>query len=177
MINLISVETERLRLRPMKAEDAEQVFILRSDETINKYVNRPRATSIDDARSFIDKIAQLSESNETFYRAITLKEDDQLIGTITLWNFNADAKKAEIGYELLPQYHGKGYMLEAVKKVIDLAFTQFDLLCVEGWTHPGNNNSNRLLEKLGFKRDHKAEQTKPADAKEIIYSLKAGDHS
>jgi [ribosomal protein S5]-alanine N-acetyltransferase len=171
------IETERLILRPLKETDAGEIFLLRSDEAVNQYVDRPRATSIDDAIAFINKIIALTRDGGAFYKAITLKGSEQLIGTVALWNFDRDANKAEIGYEMLPSYHGNGYMTEAVKAVIGYAFSTLRFSAIEGWTHPGNGSSNKLLEKLGFKRDHEAEKTKPAEAKEIIYSLKNNDHS
>ena len=169
--------TNRLVLRPLKAGDAGAIFVLRSDENINRYVDRPKAKSIEDAVAFIEMIARHSSENNTLYRAITLKDNDELIGTITLWNFDKENNKAEIGYELLSRYQGNGYMHEAVKAMLDIAFGSLQLSCVEGWTHPVNRQSNKLLEKFGFTRDHEAEKTKPEDANEIIYSLKAADHS
>ena len=171
-MNAPTLQTERLLLRPLKKEDARNIFLLRSDEFINQYIDRPRATSIEDAKAFIEKIGGLTAEQNAFYRAITLKENDDLIGTVTLWNVNDALNKAEIGYELLPSFQGKGYMQEALKAVIDLAFNELNLSSIEGWTHPHNISSYKLLEKLGFTRDLDAEKTKPDEAKEIIYSLK-----
>jgi ribosomal-protein-alanine N-acetyltransferase len=176
-MHLPFIETERLILRPLQDEDAGGVLILRSDETVNKYLDRPRAISIDDAIAFINKITALTQDKNAFYKAITLKGSGQLIGTVALWNFDHNANKAEIGYELLPAFQGKGYMLEAIRAVIHFAFTELRLSAIEGCTHPANEASGKLLEKLGFKRDHEAEKTKPGDSIEIIYSLKNNDHS
>lgn len=171
-MNELTLQTERLLLRPLRDSDAGSIFLLRSDENINQYIDRPRATSIEDAKAFIEKILRLSAAQKNFYRAITLKENGEVIGTITLWNFNEHGSKAEIGYELLPSFQGKGYMQEALAAVIDLAFNELNLTSVEGWTHPDNVSSYKLLEKLGFTRDYEAERSKPAEAKETIYSLK-----
>ena len=180
MINIPAsplLETERLRLRPLKEDDAEDIFILRSDAEINKYIDRPKAVTVEDAYAFIKKIQALTEKRESLYWAITLHSSDELVGTVCLWNFDHDQAKAELGYELLPGHHGKGYMREALQKILAFAFTDLRLTSIEAWTHPGNASSITVIEKLGFTRDHEAEKTKPPEAKEVIYSLNAANYS
>jgi ribosomal-protein-alanine N-acetyltransferase len=111
------------------------------------------------------------------YWVITIKGSDQPAGTIAFWNFNHEERKGELGYELLLKHQGKGYMQEALKKIIDLGFHQLHLSAIEAWTHPENRSSIGVIEKLGFKRDHEAEQAKPPESKEIIYALSAAAYS
>lgn len=171
------IETERLLLRPLKESDVNEIFQLRSDETINKYIDRAPAESTDDALAFIHKIQAFSNNRQTLYWAITIKGSEQLAGTIVFWNFNHEERKAELGYELLPRHQGKKYMQEALKKVINLGFHQLHLSAIEAWTHPENRSSIGVIEKLGFTRDLEAEKIKPPESKEIIYSLSATAHS
>jgi [ribosomal protein S5]-alanine N-acetyltransferase len=175
--NIPALETGRLVLRALKDEDADKIFLLRSDETINKYVDRPRAITVEDAKAFIRKIELFTAEKKGLYWAIAIKGKEKLIGTIALWNFDLQQNKAELGYELLTEYQGQGYMQEALRTVIGYAFKQLGLSSIEGWTHPDNISSSKLLGKLGFIRDHEAEKTKPAEANEIIYSLSPGNHS
>jgi hypothetical protein len=51
--------TERLQLRPLSIDDAQEICLLRSDEKHNEFIDRPRATSLDDAKAFINKIEKL----------------------------------------------------------------------------------------------------------------------
>lgn len=165
--------TERLILRSLKESDADEIYILRSDDIVNRWVDRDRARGKDDAIAFIKKIGLLTANRKTFYWAVSLKENDSLIGTITLWNFNEEKNKAELGYELLPQHHRKGYMQEALKVVIEFAFNNLRLSAIEGWTHPENSPSINVLKNLGFERDEEAEKTRPPEASEIIFTLRA----
>ncbi|MCE3281284.1 MAG: GCN5-related N-acetyltransferase [Chitinophagaceae bacterium] len=166
-----TLETERTLLRQLYSSDAQEIFMLRSNTAVNEHIDREPATTIEDGFGFIKKIKILTDKNESFYWAITLKGVPALAGAVTLWNFDAAKDKAEIGYELLPEHHGKGIMEEVMKRVLDFAFNSVKIGKLEAWVKPSNERSIHLLDKLGFKRDTEAEASKPAEAKEIIYSL------
>lgn len=168
--------TERLLLRQLSANDVNEIFQLRSDEKHNEFIDRPGATSLQDALSFISKIEAFYENGETFFWAISLKDEPKLAGTITLWNLDKENNKAELGYELLAAQQGKGIMTEAMVAVLDFCFNTLQLSKTEAWTHPDNTRSAAVLEKFNFKRDHEAEKQKPPGAIEIIYSLTAADY-
>src|SRR3982751_1592761 len=106
--------TTRLLLRRLSIDDAPEIFALRSDPIVNKYLERIKARSIEDAVDFIKKINFGIDADQSIYWAISFKGELGLIGTICLWNFSDEENKAEIGYELLPSYHGKGIMHEAL---------------------------------------------------------------
>ena len=80
------ITTERLMLRQLTADDAVDIAILRSDEIVNKYLDRKATTGIDEANRFINKINTGINNNECFYWAIALKNNNSLIGTICYWN-------------------------------------------------------------------------------------------
>jgi len=146
------LETERLILRQLKSTDDNEIFLLRSDQAVNKYLDRKPSRSIDDARSFIQAINSNIERNESVYWAISFKGSDKLIGTIGLFDFSNDHSKAEIGFELLPDFQGKGIMQEATSTVIDFGCKQLGLHLIEAHTHRGNQKSIKLLEQLNFQR-------------------------
>jgi ribosomal-protein-alanine N-acetyltransferase len=87
-----------------------------------------------------------------------LNGTDKLIGTICLFDFSEDLSKAEIGFELLPHFQGKGIMQEAALKVIHFGFQHVGLKSIEAYTHSENQSSTRLLEKLNFKRESAADE-------------------
>lgn len=149
--------TDRLILRQLSLNDAEEVFILRSDETVNKYLARPRATTIDDAKAFIERINLAIDTNHSIFWAICFIGDPKLIGTICLWNFSEEENKAEIGYELLPQFHGKGIMQEAFLKVVEFGFQNLRLHSIEACTTLQNKSSIKILERNYFIRDYDLE--------------------
>jgi ribosomal-protein-alanine N-acetyltransferase len=149
------LKTERLTLRQLRSNDDNEIFALRSNDNVNKYLGRNSSKSIDDARDFINTINDNIEINNSIYWAITLNSTDKLIGTICLFNFSED-NKAEIGYELLPEFHRKGITQEAISKVTHFAFQHIGLNSIEAYTHSENQSSIKLLEKLNFKRENDA---------------------
>ena len=151
------LKTARLTLRQLVSSDVNEIFALRSNENVNKYLDRKPSKSIDDAKIFIQAINKNIQSNNSIYWAITLNGTDKLVGTICLFDFSDDNLKAEIGYELLPDFQGKGIMQEAISKVIDFGIQHIGLNSIEAHTHSENQSSTRLLEKFNFKKHHAGE--------------------
>ena len=152
------LKTERLTLRQLRSSDDKEIFALRSNDNVNKYLDRKRSKSIDDAKNFIQAINENIQRNDSIYWAITLNDTDKLIGTICLFDFSEDHSKAEIGYELLPDFQGKGIMQEATTKVIQFGFQHVGLNSIEAYSHSENQSSTRLLGKLNFKRHSTADE-------------------
>src|SRR5574338_168573 len=126
------LQTERLFLRRLAAEDEKEIFLLRSDEQVSKFLTRPLCKTIDEARIFIQKINTNIKNNESLYWAISLKNNLSLIGTICLWNISWEHERAEVGFELLPAFQKKGYMQEALTAVLDFAFNTITFHSIEG---------------------------------------------
>lgn len=142
--------TERLLLRQLSKSDSEEILQLRSNPEINKFLNRKPSRNLEDALSFIKSIIE-NESDEFFYWAITKTDNEKLIGTICLFEFLNDVEKCEIGYELLTEYQGQGFMIEAAKKIIEYASETLKVKTIDAITHKDNQNSTELLLKLNFK--------------------------
>lgn len=149
MIDLHDIKTERLLLRSLKYGDAPEIFFLRSDSRVVKYLDHPRANNIQDAEAFINKILSGIGSNESFYWGICLSPSDKLIGTICLWNLTNDGC-AEIGYVLHPQFQKMGIMKEAMETVIHFAMEKLRLEKLVAEVHSDNDSSIKLLKKCGF---------------------------
>jgi len=81
-------------------------------------------------------------------------EDNMLIGEIGTHNplspTDAD-DNIQIGYSLVPDYHGRGYMTEAAFAYVAWAFTHPELKWIFAMTETANSRSRRVLEKLGAK--------------------------
>lgn len=145
-----TIFTERLVLRQLMTEDIASLFTIRSNEENNKYIDRALDKTEANTASFIKKINVGIEMNKWIFWGIEIKETKELIGTICLWNFSADGKTVEIGYELSPRFQGKGFMQESIKRVLDYALNKLSLLKIEAYTHKDNLPSIRLLERNKF---------------------------
>ena len=153
--------TERLNLRQLVINDEQEIFILRSDSEINKYLDRQISNTIDDARNFINKINENISKNDSLYWAITFSVKNILVGTICLFSFSDENDKCEIGYELLTNFQGQGIMKEAVEKVIDYAFNTIKVQKIEAFFHKDNQSSIKLLEKFSFRNSNEPDKTNP----------------
>jgi len=153
--------TERLTLRQLEINDEQEIFTLRSDSEINKYLDRKKANTIDDARNFINSIHEYSTKNEAVYWAITFSDKKSLVGTICLYGFSDENDTCEIGYELLINFQGQGIMTEALEKVIDFAFHTIKVQKIEAFFHKDNQGSIKLLEKFSFQNSNQPDATNP----------------
>src|SRR4051812_34725848 len=107
------LQTERLTLRQLSIDDQQEIFMLRSDKEVNKYLDRQVSKTIEDAIKFIDRINNNIKINNSIYWVITLAKTKTFVGTICLFDFSTEKSSCEIGYELLAQFQGQGIMKEA----------------------------------------------------------------
>ncbi len=166
----MKVETQRLQLKEIQEYHAEDILKIRSNEITNRFVKRNSPKNNYDALQFILTIKERIQNNQAFYWGISLKDQPNLIGTICLWNFSEDRMVAEVGYELLPDYHRNGIMSEALKAVLNVAFNDLHLQEIVAMTHKLNENSKVLLLKHGFMlEDGRNDEGVPEN---LVFSLK-----
>ncbi len=145
------IQTERLLLRRMTFDDANEILYLRSNEDVMKYIDRERTKSIEDAKLFLKKIDDSINGNNGIMWGITLKgEPCKLIGNIGYWRLIKEHYRAEVGYMLHPSFWNKGIMKEALLRLIDFAFDDMNLHSIEANINTGNTASAMLLKSTGF---------------------------
>jgi ribosomal-protein-alanine N-acetyltransferase len=147
------LETERLSLRRVDKSDVKEIFALRSDENIMKYIPRPLAKTLEDALEHIASIDDKINQEEGINWGITLKNSSQLIGIIGHYRIQAEHSRAEVGYILHTDYHNIGYISEALKRVVSYGFDEMNLHSIEAVIHPDNSTSEKVLQKCGFKKE------------------------
>jgi ribosomal-protein-alanine N-acetyltransferase len=147
------LETERLILRELNLDDAKAIFGLRTNKEVNEFIDRKTPNNLSEARAFIDMISNLASNNKGVFWVIQSKSNHQLVGTIGLRNFEDEENYAEIGYELDPIYHQKGFMSEAFEEITNFGFQNLELNTIEAFTHQNNIASIALLEKQKFVLD------------------------
>lgn len=166
----MKLETERLQLKEINETHVEDILKIRSNEIINQFVQRNSPKNNYDALQFILTIKERARNNETFYWGISLKDQPNLIGTICLWKFSDDRKQAEVGYELLPDYHRKGIMSEALTAVVNFGFNTLNLQEIVAMTNKFNENSKGILLKHDFILEEERKDEGFPD--NLVFSLK-----
>ena len=145
---------ERVVLRVWRRDDAPAMFENFSDPTFMRYWSRAVYADVGEVRSYLDlQLADL-ERFEFYPWAITLQDDDKPIGNCTLFGIDRDNRRCLLGYGLTPALHGRGLAGEAVKLAISFAFDELGLDRIEADIDPCNEPSWRLVERLGFRREH-----------------------
>lgn len=169
-----NLETERLLLRRVDANDIKEIFALRSNPETMKYIPRPLVKTDEDALEHIAMIDTKIETNEGINWAITLKNDPKLIGVIGHYRIKPEHYRAEIGYMLLPEFNGKGIISEAVKEVVNYGFKTMKLHSVEAIIDPENHGSAKVLEKNGFVKEAHLKENELFEGRfldTVIYSI------
>lgn len=145
-----TIETERLILRKILMSDAEELFLIRSRIETMKYIGKPLATSILEAVELIQKMDDNLENNLGIGWGVSLKNESKIIGSIGYHRIEKDHYRAEIGYQLLPDYWNNGIMNEAIKTIINYGFNNMNLHSIEAKIDPYNIASAQLLKKNKF---------------------------
>lgn len=169
-----NIETERLVLRRLNENDADEVLALRGNTEIMKYIPRPIAKSKEDALEHIAMIEQKIVENTGINWGITIKGNPKIIGIIGHYRIQPENHRAEIGYMSLPEHNGKGYITEAIQAVVGYGFEQMNLHSIEAVIDPDNIASERVLQKNGFVKEAHILENELWEGKfwdTVIYSL------
>ncbi|WP_308895342.1 GNAT family N-acetyltransferase [Candidatus Desulfosporosinus nitrosoreducens] len=146
------LKTKRLTLKKLVQADADGIFALRSNCDVIKYTGIKQYTTVNEAKSYIQRIEHDLEGGQCIMWSISLTSTEEFIGSICLWNISEDGSCAEIGYDLLPFFQGKGFMQEAVHSVIRYGFGGMKLGKIVADLRTENIRSVKLLEKNGFQK-------------------------
>ena len=160
-------------LRRLVNEDINEVFALRSNKKLMQFIPRPFSKTKEGAMEHIALINSKIEINEGINWAITLKTNPKLIGIIGHYRLKPEHYRFEIGYMILPEYHGKGIMTEAIKEIVNYGFEIMKLHSIEALIDPRNLASEKVLQKNGFVKEAHFIENKYYDGNfldSVIYS-------
>lgn len=142
------IETERLILRDASVDDAEDMFEYAKLEEVTKYLSWKPHISVKDSEKILDMLSKEAKEKDSYVlKAIVLKENDKMIGTIDARIFGDGLKDAEFGYCLNPKYWNKGYMSEALKAFIQTLHKERGVENVFGSFERENIASKRVMQK------------------------------
>ena len=133
--------------------DVEPLFEVFSDSRVTRYWSSPALPDIGAAVELLAEMHAGFRDRRLFQWAIARREDDRLIGTCTLTSFDAQCRRAEIGFALAHAHWRRGFAGEALRALIDFAFSELDLNRIEADVDPRNEASLRTLERLFFRRE------------------------
>ncbi|WP_316635642.1 GNAT family N-acetyltransferase [uncultured Flavobacterium sp.] len=167
------IETERLLLRELQLSDVDGMFELDSNPNVHLFVGNKPVKSIEESIGYIKNVQQQYAALGTGRLAVILKETNEFLGwsgiKFITYEINNHKDFYEIGYRFIEKHWGKGYATEAGKASIDYAFNVLKADAVYAYADPGNENSRKILEKLGLQYVNSFEHEEEL---EVWYELK-----
>ncbi|MFF5716069.1 GNAT family N-acetyltransferase [Streptomyces buecherae] len=150
------LSTPRLVLRPFEASDVDAVFAACQDPDIPRWTNVPSPYLREHAQNFVTEMAPNGWRDNTSYSlAVVTKDDGVLVGAMGLVRLElaGPERQAEIGYWTVKEHRGRGYTVEAARRMIDWAFGELGVERVEWYAEVGNEGSWAVARSLGFQRE------------------------
>ena len=149
------LETARLHLREITADDlAWYLSHFSRPEIVRGQGFAAPADPEAAGRELRMYILDLFALRAGFRWGIALRGDRELIGSVGYYRWLDDPQpQAEIGYDLAPEWWGRGLMTEALGAVLAFGFERMGLARVEAYVMADNGRSCRILERLGFERE------------------------
>ena len=151
------LKTANLILRPWKKSDAENLYNLAKNPKIGPVAGWPPHESVDDSLNIINTVFSKKET----YAIIMSGNPIGCVGLLFDKDCNHDwgENSAELGYWIGEEYWGNGFAFEASERLIKRAFNELNVKRIFASYKIENNQSKRVLEKLGFKYCSKLKNT------------------
>lgn len=156
--------TERLELRLLTADDAGALLRFRGRQDATTYLSHDALDAEENTRRLSGQLARAASSTTDWFHlgwAVVLRETREIIGDARTWNTaeppiagTLPADHASIGYILHPDHQGRGYGREAVKALVGWLAEERGTNTIFAGVYEPNAASRRLLESLGFTKDH-----------------------
>lgn len=146
-MHTVSIDTERLQLRPLTVGDAEAAFAWLGDERVAKYMCYTTYKSVEQVARWL---RQTEAETKSYLFGYVRKEDGQLIGSGSI---APDAKGNGFwgfGYNLRYDCWGQGYATEAAKAMIRFTYEQLGVRRFASEHAEPNRASGRVMEKCGL---------------------------
>lgn len=149
----LPLRTERLRLRGFEPGDADALYAFHSDPDAVRYVPFAPRTREQTAEVLQRKMAHtaLGQEGDLLELAVVRVDDEALIGDVLLALRSVEHQTLEVGYIFAPAAGGRGYATEAIRGLVELAFTFVGARRITARLDTRNQPSAALLERLGFR--------------------------
>ncbi len=144
------LETERLRIREFTLEDAPFIVRLLNTEGWLRYIGDRSVHSVHDAEEYLTAgpLKSYSENGFGLWCVVETKSS-QPIGMCGILK-RLELDTPDVGFAFLPEYHGQGFALEAVKATLNHAQGTLGLQSLSAIVQPDNERSISLLTTIGF---------------------------
>lgn len=142
-------ETERLFLRKLQDYDVDEIFNIRSDAEMMRYIRKPQ-TERNESLGWIEMISAKWDTEKIGFCGIIEKETKDFIGWCGLWKL-VETGEIEIGYAVKKEFRGKGYATEAASRILQYGFGDLNLEKIVAVASSENHASQNVMKRIGMK--------------------------
>jgi RimJ/RimL family protein N-acetyltransferase len=170
-VNLPVLETERLVLRRLTLDDAEFMLGLLNDEAWLRNIGDRGVRTVEAARDYLANGPIAMYEREGFGLYLTeLKAGKVAIGICGLIK-RAELDDVDLGFAFMPLFRGRGYGLESASAVLAYAQSVLGLARIVAITSPDNDDSIKLLQRIGFRFECMTDLGDPDDPVKLFVAL------
>ncbi len=149
------LETDRIILRPMKKEDVEPIFAMRSDADVMRFIRAP-AIKRSEAENWVNLVSSRWADEKIGFCSLIEKQSGKFLGWCGLWHLQ-ETGEIEVGYAIAKEFWRKGYAAEAAEALLKYGFEKLNLNKIVAVAFPENKASQRVMRKLGMSYDYTGE--------------------
>ncbi len=150
-LNNLKIETERLILRPFNLNDLDAFASICADPEVMRFIGNGKALETEATEELLGWIISQYEELGFGLLAVTLKEDNKLLGFCGLIRQIIDNEQhIELGYRLDRAFWGQGIATEAAQAMKDYAFNQLNITHLVSIIHVDNMASKQVAKKIGL---------------------------
>lgn len=159
------METKDLFLRAWQESDADAFYEMCQDAEIEK-----NGLAYFDSREECLDLVRVWKKERGF-QAIIGKENNELIGFISLGDMNRYEGYYELEYGIGSKYRNKGYATQAIKCMLEYGFLEWDAQVIAAWVRSHNESSIHVLEKCSFTLEGKLRRHARDKSDTLCYSI------
>ena len=152
-MHLPTLDGERVRLRWLTERDVPALFAVFGDPAVTRYWSTPALPDEAAAAGLLADIHARFHARTSFQWGIARRDDDVVVGTVSLYRPDFAHRRSEIGFALGRDHWGRGYASDAIRLAIGYAFDVLRFRRIEADVDPRNDASLRALERAGFRRE------------------------
>ena len=149
---LRTLETPRLTLRRLRESDLSEYHLLCGSTAVCRYMLFVPHGSLDESRESLNRVLSFYEAPDFYRWAIARKEDDRLIGVISLLRFDETQSSCSFAYMLRPDCWNQGFGTESLKAVFRFAFGEMGIDRITADHMAANPASGAVMRKAGMTR-------------------------
>ncbi|WP_409295337.1 GNAT family N-acetyltransferase [Peribacillus sp. SCS-26] len=144
------MKTDRFILREIEQKDAPELFHYFSKDEVTQYYDLDTFTELSQAKGLIASMAERFDQKIGIRWGIADKRTNKIIGSAGFHNWVKEHYKAELGFEVTPEYWRQGVMTEVLPFILSYGFKEMTLHRIEAMYDPENTASKATLFKQGF---------------------------